>query len=123
MKRISFIIVFVILGLAAHSQANENLKDGYHEFKYPNGTISSSGFIKNGKAEGLWKNYSVTGILKSEGRRKNFLLDSVWVFYDQTGDTLEKINYLYGKKNGWYYKYKKDPANGLYLFNRIANGT
>jgi antitoxin component YwqK of YwqJK toxin-antitoxin module len=112
MKRINLLIVLFFLGAVAYSQANENLKDGYHEFTYPNGTLSSKGFIKNGKPEGLWKSYYVTGILKSEGKRKNFLLDSVWVFYDQTGDTLEKINYLYGKRNGWYFRYKTD-ANGL----------
>ncbi len=107
-----------MLGASALSQVNENLRDGYHEFKYPNGTLSSVGFIKNGKPEGLWKSYYVTGIIKSEGKRKNFLLDSVWVFYDQSGDTLEKINYLYGKRNGWYFRYKKDPANGLYLWSK-----
>ena len=56
--------------------------------------VSSEGLIKNGKPEGFWKSYYVTGIKKSEGKRTNFLLDSIWVFYDQAGDTTEKINYL-----------------------------
>ncbi len=94
------------------------LKDGYQVFKYPNGAISSEGLIKNGKPEGFWKSYYVTGVKKSEGRRTNFLLDSIWVFYDQAGDTTEKINYLYGKKNGWYYKYKKDPSRGVYIWSK-----
>ena len=70
-------------------------------------------FFKNGKPEGFWKSYYVTGVKKSEGKRTNFLLDSIWVFFDQTGDTTEKINYLFGKRNGWSYKYKKDPSNRL----------
>src|SRR5690606_10075615 len=53
------------------------------------------------------------------GKRTNFLLDSIWVVYDQVGDTTEKISYLYGKKNGYYQKYKKDPsAGGVYLWSR-----
>lgn len=94
---------------------SQDLQDGYHIFKYPNGSISSEGFIKNGKPEGFWQSYYVTGIKKSEGKRTNFLLDSIWVFYDQAGDTTEKINYLFGKKNGYYYKYGKDPLKGIYV--------
>ena len=100
------------------SQVTENLQEGYHIFKYPNGSISSQGFIKSGKPEGFWKSYYVTGVKKSAGKRTNYLLDSIWVFFDQTGDTTEKINYLYGKRNGWSYKYKKDPSNGLFIWSK-----
>jgi antitoxin component YwqK of YwqJK toxin-antitoxin module len=118
MKRI---IVSLSLFLACYivsAQDNEAVTDGYKTFKYPNGTVSSEGLLKNGKPEGSWKSYYVTGIKKSEGKRTNFLLDSIWIFYDQAGDTTEKINYHYGKKNGWYYKYKKDPSQGLYLWSK-----
>jgi antitoxin component YwqK of YwqJK toxin-antitoxin module len=116
-KSIIFIIVFLVCKLSS-AQDNATLKDGYQIFKYPNGAVSSEGLIKNGKPEGFWKSYYVTGIKKSEGKRTNFLLDSIWNFYDQAGDTTEKINYLYGKKNGWYYKYKKDPSHGVYIWSR-----
>jgi antitoxin component YwqK of YwqJK toxin-antitoxin module len=33
------------------------------------------------------------------------------------GDTLEKINYSLGKKNGYYYKYKKDALRGVYVYS------
>ena len=118
MKRFSFLIVLVFYYLSIYAQDNGSLKDGYQIFKYPNGTVSSEGLIKNGKPEGFWKSYYVTGIKKSEGKRTNFLLDSVWIFYDQAGDTTEKINYLFGKKNGWYYKYKKEPSKGVYLWSK-----
>jgi antitoxin component YwqK of YwqJK toxin-antitoxin module len=118
MKRINVLIFFVLICKLCLSQENETLKDGYQVFKYPNGAVSSEGVIKNGKPEGFWKSFYVTGIKKSEGKRTNFLLDSIWLFYDQAGDTTEKINYLYGKKNGWYYKYKKDASKGLYIWSK-----
>jgi len=118
MKQI-LILLFTLLFtcIFLNGQTTENIPDGYQVFKYPNGAKASEGLIKNGKPDGFWKSYYVTGIKKSEGKRTNFLLDSIWVFYDQTGDTLEKINYLYGKKNGYYYKYKKD-AEGVYIWSK-----
>ncbi|MEI6048303.1 MAG: hypothetical protein WCS03_05350 [Bacteroidota bacterium] len=116
MKEISIVIAFIFVCVIGIAQENEEVRNGYKVFKYPNGTKSSEGLIKNGKPEGFWKSYYVTGVIKSEGKRTNFLLDSIWIFYDQAGDTTEKINYLIGKKNGWNYKYKKDPAKGGYLW-------
>lgn len=106
--------MFLFYSLDSYCQY-DGIEDGFHRFEYPNGTISSEGTIKEGKPEGYWKSYYVTGVLKSEGKRTNFLLDSIWVFYDMAGDTTEKISYLYGKKNGYYYKYKKEPSTGLYI--------
>lgn len=118
MKRSFVIFILILTGIAGYSQGNEILNDGYHVFRYPNGAISSEGFIKNGKPEGYWKSYYVTGVKKSEGKRTNFLLDSIWIFYDQVGDTTEKISYLLGKKNGYYLKYRKDPSVGLYVWSK-----
>jgi antitoxin component YwqK of YwqJK toxin-antitoxin module len=115
----SFAFLFLLLLFRVSvGQENVSLKDGYTTFKYPNGTVSSEGLIKDGKPEGYWKSYYVTGVLKSEGKRSNHMLDSIWLFFDQTGDTTEKISYLYGKKNGWYYKYKNDPSEGLYVWSK-----
>jgi antitoxin component YwqK of YwqJK toxin-antitoxin module len=119
MKRINILlIVFVLIIKVTSAQENGSIKDGYQVFKYPNGAVSSEGLFKNGKPEGFWKSYYVTGVKKSEGKRTNFLLDSIWVFYDQAGDTTEKISYLYGKRNGWYLKYKKEPSKGVYIFTK-----
>jgi uncharacterized protein len=118
MKRIIIFVFFVLIVKTGTAQEKEALKDGYQIFKYPNGTVSSEGLIKNGKPEGFWKSYYITGVKKSEGKRTNFMLDSIWLFYDQAGDTTEKINYLYGKKNGWYYKFKKDPSRGVYIWSK-----
>jgi uncharacterized protein len=118
MKIVKLIIAFLLFTRIVMSQVNENLNDGYHIFKYPNGNLSSEGIIKNGKPDGFWKSYYVTGVIKSEGKRTNFQLDSIWIFFDQTGDTTEKINYLFGKRNGWNYKYKKDLSYGLYIWSK-----
>jgi uncharacterized protein len=118
MNKIWLLFCFILFVRVVTGQENTPLQDGFQVFKYPNGTISSQGLIKNGRPEGFWTSYYVTGIKKSEGKRSNFMLDSIWIFYDQTGDTTEKINYLYGKKNGWYFKYKKDPAAGLYIWSK-----
>ncbi|HBE40383.1 MAG TPA: hypothetical protein DDW27_04130 [Bacteroidales bacterium] len=118
MKRSSIILLLIVSSVKLFSQGNEPLSDGYQVFKYPNGAVSSEGFIKNGKPEGYWKSYYITGVKKSEGKRTSFLLDSIWVFYDQVGDTTEKISYLLGKKNGYYSRYKKDPSAGLYLWSK-----
>jgi uncharacterized protein len=118
MKRIIILLVFILICKIVSGQENGTIKDGYQVFKYPNGTISSEGLFKNGKPEGFWKSYYVTGVKKSEGRRTNFLLDSIWIFYDQAGDTTEKINYHLGKRNGWYYKYKKEPSKGVYVYSK-----
>lgn len=111
-------VLFLFLLFLKISAQTEVLKDGYQVFKYPNGVVSSEGVIKNGKPEGFWKSYYVTGVKMSEGKRTSFLLDSIWLFYDQAGDTLEKISYLFGKKNGYYIKYKKDPSEGLYIWSK-----
>jgi uncharacterized protein len=118
MKSIKLFVFFIFLYSILNGQENSTLQDGFQVFKYPNGAISSQGLIKNGKPEGFWTSYYVTGVKKSEGRRRNFMLDSIWIFYDQSGDTTEKINYLYGKKNGWYFKYKKEPSVGLYVWSK-----
>lgn len=112
---LAVLLLFVLLNISAQPQ---QLEDGYHIFRYPNGTVSSEGTIRDGKPDGYWKSYYVTGIIKSEGKRRNFMLDSVWVFYSQVGDTLEKIDYLYGKKSGYYLKYKRDNLRGLYVWSR-----
>jgi uncharacterized protein len=116
--RIHSLFLMLLFNISLFAQNGVIIKDGFQQFKYPNGTISSEGNIRNGKPDGYWKSYYITGVLKSEGKRTSFLLDSIWIFYDQRGDTLEKISYLLGKKNGYYLKYQKDPITGLYIASK-----
>ncbi len=99
------LFIIVLLFVTIHCSFSQ-LENGFTKFYYPNGKVSSEGTMQNGKPEGYWKTYYVTGVLKSEGNRKNFKLDSLWIFYTEIGDTLEKINYLMGKKNGYFYRYE-----------------
>jgi antitoxin component YwqK of YwqJK toxin-antitoxin module len=85
--------------------AQDSIKNGFVKFYYPNGKVSSEGYMVDGKPDGFWVTYFATGIKKSEGNRRNHLLDSLWLFYNEVGDTTEKINYVLGKRNGYSYKY------------------
>ncbi len=118
MNRIILISVLFLAVLELTAQNNELLKDGYQVFKYPNGAVSSEGIIRNGKPDGYWKSYYVTGVKRSEGKYTNFMLDSIWLFFDQAADTTKKISYLYGKMNGYYYNYRKDPSTGLFIWSK-----
>lgn len=104
---VSYLLLFTCIFSNGQEKTNPN---GYNIIYYPNGKVLSEGYMKDGKPDGYWKSYYTTGIIKSEGNRKNFLLDSIWIFYNSTGDTLQKMNYLMGKKNGYYYEYFTDRA-------------
>ncbi len=92
---------------------------GFNRFYYPNGQVSSEGYMKDGKPDGYWKSYYENGVLKSEGKRKYFLLDSVWNFYNNEGHLVEEISYRNDKKNGYTktydYYYNKDSVKIYYL--------
>lgn len=105
-------IVFLCLCFIMSSQ---DKKDGYFQFKYSDGKISSEGYLKNGKPDGYWKNYYQNGKLKNEGNRKNYQLDSVWRFYDINGKLSKTITYKQDKKNGYLKEY---DTNGRVLFKQ-----
>jgi antitoxin component YwqK of YwqJK toxin-antitoxin module len=130
MRLLSLTIILSTIYTITFSQSlNKETENGYNIFYYPNKQISSEGNMVNGKPDGLWKSYYVDGTLKSIGLRKNALLDSVWVFYNKDGNIFQKINYQFGKKNGYlytfkYFKNKNDSLVGylasqeLYLNNQ-----
>ena len=95
------VLIILLLALSFDLYAQDTIqKDGFNKFYYPNGVLSSEGFLKNGKPDGYWKSYNENGTIKSEGNRKNFELDSLWKFYNQDGKLLVEISYRSGKKNG-----------------------
>ncbi|MBK8805112.1 MAG: hypothetical protein IPO21_00110 [Bacteroidales bacterium] len=73
----------------------------YTKYFYPNGIVSSEGFLINNEPDGYWKNYYPDGILKSYGKRTGTLLDSIWNFYDEKGTLVNSVSYALGKKNGY----------------------
>ena len=102
---ISFLFILLIYNGIAQDSINAN---GYNRFRYPNGKISSEGWLKNGKPDGWWKSYNENGVLVSEGNRVNHLLDSTWTFYNDNGVKTLVINYKEGKKNGERIQYSTD---------------
>ena len=90
------LIAFPIL-IFAQPEINPN---GFNQFFYEDGTVSSEGYFKNGKPDGYWKTFFPSGELKSEGFRKNTLLDSIWNFYSEEGILLKQINYEKDKFEG-----------------------
>ncbi|NOQ26000.1 MAG: hypothetical protein GQ564_11610 [Bacteroidales bacterium] len=111
MKNLILIIIIIFVSKELNAQLDSiqlNTNVVYKEFKYKNGNISSKGYLKNNQPTGFWKSFYITGITKSEGKWINNKLDSIWIFYDQIGDTLQKINYFQGKKNGYHFKYFKE---------------
>ena len=107
MKKIVFIVVFACISFSGKAQDNNSIKEGFNQFFYGTGQVSSEGMIRNGKPDGLWKTFHVNGKIKSIGLRRNFELDSIWNFYDDSGNLLESISYLNGKKSGYHLKYHK----------------
>ncbi len=105
MKKILLSLFFSGIFSFGFSQQNSVNPNGYNKFYYPDGSLSSEGTLRDGKPDGFWKTYYPDGVLKSAGRRTNFLLDSLWLFFDQSGDTLRAINYNYGKRNGYTIEY------------------
>ena len=100
------VCLFFATNISAQTNTNMN-PNGYNTFYYPNSNrVSSEGNMRDGKPDGYWKTYYPTGVPQSEGNRIGSLLDSIWVFYTNTGDTAEIINYRLGKKSGYYYKFE-----------------
>ena len=118
----SSLIVSILILFFFRSYSQE--KREYKKFYYPGGQLSSEGYMVNDQPEGFWKTYFPNGVVKSEGKRTNYLLDSTWVFYSENSDTLEKINYLNGKKSGYYFKYtsiqnKNEPRKNVVISKEL----
>ena len=60
--------------------------------------------------------------MKSEGNRKDFLLDSLWKFYDEEGKIILEINYEAGKKNGFRITYQGDEVSKENFVNDTKEG-
>jgi antitoxin component YwqK of YwqJK toxin-antitoxin module len=110
MKRTIFIIALLFFLIFGYSQTKPLNPNGYNKIYYPNGSLQSEGKLMNGKPEGYWINYYPTGVKKSEGTRTNHQLDSIWIFYNLVGDTVSKISYLNGNKNGYLIKFFEKPT-------------
>lgn len=73
-----------------NEETGENLADGFHEIKYPNGQLKSAGTISNGKKEGLWTYYYENGVKWSECNFQAGVSHGKVVSYHPNG----QVNYL-----------------------------
>ncbi|MDY6800418.1 MAG: hypothetical protein SVU94_04255 [Bacteroidota bacterium] len=103
MKKLIFIFYLFFLVQFVFSQTKSDTV--YKEYFHGNGQIASKGYLINGKPEGKWKSYHMSGVRLSIGKWEKGKLDSTWIFFNHTGDTSKIINYLQGKKNGYVYSY------------------
>lgn len=106
-----FCVLACMQGLLAAAQT-----DSLHRYYHPNGQVASEGVLINGKPEGHWRNFYDTGILRSEGARRDLLLEGVWKFYDTKGRLASSITYMGDKKNGPSLKY---DSTGVVLVEEV----
>jgi antitoxin component YwqK of YwqJK toxin-antitoxin module len=93
-------------------------------FRYPNGTISGEGYLKDGKPEGYWKNYFQNAKIKSEGLLVNGNTNGIWKFYFESGFLNVESEYEDGKKQGFRKLYADSGIIQIwdYYVNDIRNG-
>lgn len=96
----------------------------YKVFKNENNVKISEGLLVDGKPEGYWINYYPNRLKKSEGNRKNFLLDSVWNFYNDQQILVQSTTYKEGLKHGietLYYPNKQIKEIKKYCLNILCD--
>lgn len=103
--RLLIITGFMLCYFFSISQEKEGV---YTVFYHKNGKISSAGLMRDGKPDAYWKTFNEAGTLVSEGKRENFVLDSVWTFYDDSSNVILRITYQNGFKNGARISYRND---------------
>ncbi len=88
-----------------NEDSEETLTDGFHEIKYPNGKMKSSGTIANGKKYGLWTHFREDGTKWSECEFENGEAHGKVVSYHPNG----QVNYIGyftgGEKSGLWMFY------------------
>lgn len=92
------LILLWVVNIPAYGQETDSSE--FVQYTYPNGQVSSEGYLEDGQPEGYWKAYYPSGILKSEGNRVNHFLDGPWKFYNEEGQLETVIRYTDGQKNG-----------------------
>ena len=91
----NFFILFLFNFFCLVIKSQDINPNGYNIFYYDNGVKSSEGTMRDGKADGYWKNYYKNGLLKIEGKR-NLLFRAVKPYHVYASFVLtEKFNYIF----------------------------
>lgn len=104
LKKLIFILF--LLPFILQAQYVDRSHKNYKAFRYSNGLLSSEGLMIEGKPNGYWITYFPNELRKSEGNRKNFLLDSTWKFYHENGNLKSVFTYKEDLRNGKSYYYE-----------------
>ena len=100
MLKTSIFLFFIFLSFCGFSQFVDSADSKYKVYFFEDGTISSEGFLKDGKPNDYWITYYENGLRKSEGNRENFELNGVWKFYRENGNIKNSIAFKEGIKQG-----------------------
>tara|TARA_Y100001968_G_C19439410_1_gene761686 strand:- start:332 stop:1006 length:675 start_codon:yes stop_codon:yes gene_type:complete len=70
------------------------LKDGRCDIFYPSGSLNMTGFYSKDKLHGVSEfYYDLTKQVEAKGKYFMGLKDSIWLFYNQSGDILDSVDY------------------------------
>lgn len=97
--------IIIILLCASWVGSSAQADSLFKQYLHPDGTVSSEGYLVDGRPEGAWKTFYPDGTLKSEGERKDFKLSGTWSFYGPDGALVNTIEYQDDRKNGVQRKY------------------
>lgn len=86
----------------------ENLADGFHELKYPNGKLKTTGTVANGKKEGNWIYYYESGVKWSECNFQGGVAHGKVVSYFPNGQVYYIGYFTGGTKSGVWQFYEMD---------------
>ena len=78
---------------------------------YFNGGLKEEGTLKNGKPNGLWKEYYTSGQWKSKGTWKDGKRDGLFKGYYENGQIELEGTYNNGKRNGLWISYNRDDGD------------
>lgn len=98
---------------------------------YLGGKLAFERGYKNGKKDGVWKEYYPNGILKYDGAYKDNMPDGEWKFYFESGKIKSIENYQNGKQHGVFIVYDEEGnitskmyyENGVGSLHNIENDT
>jgi uncharacterized protein len=107
-RLLSFFLCVCVYQAVLGQVVTDTVPEGFRQFFYPGGQVSSEGILVNGQPDGFWRSYHENGVLKSEGNRVNFELDGPWKFYDTEGSVRLVIHYKEGVKHGLRITYRDD---------------
>lgn len=108
MKRILGSIIILLFALSGLNAQDSIPGMTFKRFYFPGGTVSSEGYLRDGKPDGYWKSFYEDGTTRIEGNRKDFELDGTWKFYDENGQISLSIDYVQGLKEGKRITYGKN---------------